>query len=109
MEAAFVKTFRPLIALITLVLALVATPVAAYESKPVAEQGQALTQPKININTADAETLASQLKGIGQSRAEAIVAYREAHGPFTSVDDLTAVRGIGQRTLEQNEGLLSVE
>ncbi|MCH8498278.1 MAG: helix-hairpin-helix domain-containing protein [Marinobacter sp.] len=82
---------------------------AAYESKPVAEQGQALTQPKININTADAETLASQLKGIGQSRAEAIVAYREAHGPFTSVDDLTAVRGIGQRTLEQNEGLLSVE
>ena len=105
MGTAFVNHFRTFVTLITLLFTLVATPVAAYEQKPAAEQAQ----QTVNINTADAETLASQLKGIGQSRAEAIVAYREAHGPFTSIEDLAAVRGIGQRTLEQNASLLSVE
>jgi competence protein ComEA len=40
----------------------------------------------ININSADAETLTRELKGIGATKAKAIVAYREAHGPFTAVD-----------------------
>ena len=55
----------------------------------------------ININTADIETLAS-LNGIGQSKAEAIVAYREANGPFAVTADLAKVKGIGERTLEKN-------
>ena len=58
----------------------------------------------ININTADIETLAS-LNGIGQSKAEAIV----ANGPFQSSNDLTNVKGIGERTVEKNAERLTVE
>ncbi|GLQ49674.1 ComEA family DNA-binding protein [Dyella flava] len=56
----------------------------------------------VNINTADAETIAKSLDGIGLAKAQAIVAYREEHGPFKSADDLTQVKGIGQATLERN-------
>ena len=56
----------------------------------------------VNINTADAGALAAAMKGVGQKRAEAIVAYRKAHGPFHSVDGLTAIHGIGQATVDKN-------
>ena len=56
----------------------------------------------VNVNTADAETLSAELQGVGLSRAQAIVAFREAHGPFASVDDLVQVKGIGARTIELN-------
>lgn len=56
----------------------------------------------VDINTADAETISAELKGIGLSKAMAIVDYRKAHGPFKSVDDLTLVKGIGARTVEIN-------
>ena len=62
----------------------------------------------ININTADVSTLAS-LNGIGQSKAEAIVAYREANGPFAVTADLANVKGIGERTIEKNAARLTVE
>jgi len=52
----------------------------------------------VNINTATAEELQA-LPGIGESRAQAIVAYREEHGPFTYVEDLRAVSGIGEGIL----------
>lgn len=52
----------------------------------------------ININTATAEELQA-LPGIGETRAEAIVAYREEHGPFTYVEDLRGVSGIGEGIL----------
>lgn len=55
----------------------------------------------VNINTADAQTLASMLRGIGPSKAEAIIAYRNEHGPFRSVDELINVKGIGEKMLEQ--------
>jgi competence protein ComEA len=57
----------------------------------------------VNINTADAATIASALDGIGLSKAKAIVAFREEHGPFKSVDDLTQVKGIGSATLKRNQ------
>jgi competence protein ComEA len=57
---------------------------------------------QVNVNTADAETISAELKGVGLAKAQAIVEYREAHGPFKSVDDLKAVKGIGDRTVEQN-------
>lgn len=63
----------------------------------------------VNINTADAQALASALKGVGLSKAEAIVAYREANGPFKSADDLLQVRGIGEKTLEANRDLIQIE
>jgi competence protein ComEA len=56
----------------------------------------------VNVNTADAETIATELKGIGLTKAKAIVEYREKHGPFQSADDLSLVKGIGERTVEMN-------
>jgi competence protein ComEA len=56
----------------------------------------------VNVNTADAATISSELQGVGLARAEAIVQYREANGPFKSADDLVAVKGIGARTIELN-------
>ena len=53
----------------------------------------------IDLNTADLYDL-QRLPGIGEKRAQAIVAYREAHGPFQSVEDLTQVSGIGQGILD---------
>ena len=61
----------------------------------------------ININTAQAADFV-QLDGIGHSGAAAIVAYREAHGRFSSVDELMQVKGIGQRTVDKNRGRLKV-
>lgn len=56
----------------------------------------------VNVNTADAETLARELSGVGMAKARAIVAYRESHGPFTDVAELAEVKGIGIRLIEQN-------
>lgn len=62
----------------------------------------------VNLNTADAATLQSELVGIGATKAQAIVAYREEHGNFASVDELLEVKGIGEATLEKNRDKLSV-
>lgn len=56
----------------------------------------------VNVNTADAETISAELQGVGLSKALAIIDYRKAHGPFKSVEDLTLVKGIGERTVEIN-------
>lgn len=56
----------------------------------------------VNINTADKTVLMEMIKGIGEKKAEAIVAFREKNGPFKSVDDLAQVRGIGAATVEKN-------
>ena len=56
----------------------------------------------VNVNTADAETISAELKGVGISKAMAIVDYRRTHGPFKSVDELALVKGIGERTVEIN-------
>jgi competence protein ComEA len=57
---------------------------------------------QVDVNHADAKTLAESLSGIGLVKPEAIVAYRESHGPFLHVEDLAAVDGIGARTIEAN-------
>ena len=56
----------------------------------------------VNVNKADAQTIANSLDGIGMSKAEAIVAYRTAHGPFKNVDDVGNVKGVGGKTLTRN-------
>ncbi|MBN7798940.1 helix-hairpin-helix domain-containing protein [Parahaliea mediterranea] len=63
----------------------------------------------VNINTADAETLAGTLSGIGLSRAEEIIRYREAYGPFKSIDELADVKGIGPATLDKNRAVITLE
>ncbi|NCF10060.1 MAG: hypothetical protein GWP66_05200 [Gammaproteobacteria bacterium] len=67
-----------------------------------------LAAAPVDINTADAATLAAAINGVGPSRAAAIIAYREANGPFASVDELTAIRGIGPKLLERNREVISV-
>ena len=68
----------------------------------------AFAAEKVNINTADAATLDRVLVGIGPSKAEAIVAYRKAHGAFRSADMLAEVKGIGLSTIEKNRASIVV-
>lgn len=56
-------------------------------------------QPLINPNTADVQTLL-ELPGVGQRKAEAIVAYRAENGPFLSLQELTRVPGISQQMVD---------
>ena len=62
----------------------------------------------MNLNRANARLL-TRLPGIGPKKAEAVVAYREAHGAFASVADLQQVRGIGPKTVEKLAPMLFVE
>ncbi len=63
----------------------------------------AVSAQTVNINTADAQTIADSLKGIGLSKAQAIVAWRETNGKFTDLETLQEVKGIGAKTLEKNK------
>jgi competence protein ComEA len=77
--------------------------VQAAGSEPVA------VMQTVNINRADASSLAAGLRGVGPSKAEEIVRYREAFGPFETVDELAEVKGIGKSTLEKNRDLITLE
>jgi len=57
---------------------------------------------QVNINTADAKTLTTELNGVGEKKAQAIIDYREANGAFKSVADLANVKGIGEAILKKN-------
>jgi len=65
--------------------------------------GAALAGP-VNLNSADAATLAKELDGIGPAKAQAIIEFRQKNGPFRSPEDLLKVEGIGEKVLEQNRG-----
>jgi len=56
----------------------------------------------VNINTASAIEIATSLKGIGENKAAAIIAFREENGPFKSLKGLTQVKGIGAATVDKN-------
>ena len=56
----------------------------------------------VNVNSASAEEIAEALKGVGMSKAEAIVSYRKENGQFKHVDELVNVKGIGIRTVDIN-------
>lgn len=63
----------------------------------------------VNVNSANAEEIAEALKGVGLSKAEAIVSYRSENGKFTHVDELINVKGIGIRTVDINREYISLE
>lgn len=77
---------------------------SAAEQKP--ESAAAAVAP-ININIASADLIAATLTGVGQKRAESIIAYRKAHGDFESFDDLLEVKGIGAAVIKKNQHLIS--
>jgi competence protein ComEA len=63
----------------------------------------------VNVNTADAATLAKELDGVGPAKAQAIVEYRQKNGAFRSAEDLLKVDGIGERVLEQNRANIRLD
>ncbi len=63
----------------------------------------------VNINTANATQIAEALNGIGMSKAQAIVDYREAYGLFNRADEIVFVRGIGDSTYENNKSDILVK
>lgn len=83
----------------------------AAESKaaPSAQLVASVEQSAVNINSADMETLARELNGVGSAKARAIVEYREANGAFASIDELLEVKGIGMAILEKNRNKLSIK
>ena len=70
--------------------------------------GVAFAADKVDINTADAAQLEQVLVGVGAAKAEAIVEYRKANGPFKSADELALVKGIGLKTVERNRDVIAV-
>lgn len=88
----------------------VADPQQAYDYLLAQEraQAQAREQVIVNINRASEGELVS-LHGIGSSKAQAIILYREMFGAFKSVDDLAKVKGIGAKTIEKNRSRLRVQ
>jgi competence protein ComEA len=62
----------------------------------------------VDINSADAQTLITELKGVGPAKAQAIVKYRDEHGSFKKTNDLVLVKGIGNKIFEQNKENLSI-
>ena len=81
---------------------LVATDTSA--PAPGAQQGDG---GLVNLNTASADVL-STLPGIGPVKAQAILSYRQQNGPFASIEEITAVSGIGDGTYQQIRDLASV-
>jgi competence protein ComEA len=80
---------------------------AGATSGPSSATGEPAAGAPVNVNTADVEQL-DALPGVGPATAAAIVADREANGPFATVDDLSRVRGIGPAKLEQLRPLVAL-
>ena len=95
---------------VLLLLLLCGLPVAVSAAPLSHEASQAVSPSTvvINLNQASVEELARQLKGIGRKRAQAIVHYRETHGPFVSLEQLVEVPGISIGMLEQNRSRLTL-
>ncbi len=70
------------------------------------EVSQAPQVKTLNINAATAEEIAAQLKGVGLTKAQAIVAFRDLNGPFMSLEEITQVKGIGAATVEKNKEVI---
>ena len=62
----------------------------------------------VDINSADAMTLAKEIQGVGQAKAELIVSYRNSNGRFASIEDLAKVKGIGLKTVNKNRDRLTI-
>lgn len=117
---------KPLIQAVSLALALgltlpaVGSPSAVKESKVRAEQEKSPASTnsgrsqvpadkqgekkgdQVSINSASAQELASALNGVGMKKAESIVSYREKYGPFTQLEQLKEVPGMGNALVERN-------
>jgi competence protein ComEA len=90
------RTFRVSVSRLLLVLSLVFIPFSLFAASP------------LDINTATAAEFSAVMSGVGVKKAEAIITYRDANGPFDSVEQLTKVKGIGNVLLDRNRDLVRV-
>jgi competence protein ComEA len=99
-----------LISLITLVTLLLPSLALAEISAPdpISDEGTETVLLYVNINTDSAEKMADLLNGIGLTKAQAIIDFRDANGPFLAIEDLLQVPGIGAATLDKNRLVLRV-
>lgn len=63
---------------------------------------------QVNINTANAQEISKNLKGVGLKKAKSIVLYRKKHGNFKTIESLSKVKGIGFKTVEKNRANISI-
>lgn len=92
-------------------IAVIAAPAVKTEAAVAPQAMEVSAKPqsaKVDLNGADAATLQRELAGIGRAKAEAIVAYRESNGAFSSVEELLEVKGIGKALLDRNRDKLEV-
>lgn len=88
---------------------------ATQPPTPVLQQAEQKVEVKtvnvnqVNINAATAAEIQDKLVGIGAKKAQAIVEYREKHGKFISIEQLTEVSGIGKATLDKNRDRIVLE
>ena len=98
---------RMVVAVVVVAWALVGVAMAP-EMAGAQSRASAVEAGKVNINSASAKELMT-LSGVGAKVAERIVQFREANGPFKTVDDLTRVSGIGGALIEKNRPRLVVK
>lgn len=99
------KSYLLLLALMFLIGAAGLSPATVSAAEPQAAKVSAET---IHLNQATAEQLQA-LPGVGPALSERIVSYRDEHGPFSSVDQLVAVKGVGQAKLARFKDRLTVD
>lgn len=80
----------------------------ATETETRAEQVAQPQDGQVSINEATAEQLSAAMNGVGLKKAQAIVSYREQYGPFTAIEQLKEVPGIGNSLVERNAGRLKL-
>ena len=83
-------------------------PAAGSSASPTPSSASSEKPGKVHLNRATEAELQT-VSGIGQKRASDIIAYREANGPFRSVEDLKNVSGIGEKTLEKLKDAFTVD
>ncbi|MFG1496719.1 helix-hairpin-helix domain-containing protein [Saccharospirillum sp. HFRX-1] len=94
--------------LLSLGLTLAALNINALAEESGSDAGAESVVIYVDINNDGAVKMADLLEGVGQSKAQAIVDYREENGPFIAAEDLLNVKGIGPATLEKNRSKIRV-
>jgi competence protein ComEA len=109
-----IRSLRPVFALSLLVFSVLgfstyvnAADTNAKKSVPT-KTVAAKVESQIHINTASAEKITEALKGIGPKKAQAIVEWRKQNGKFTKLEQLMEIKGIGEKTLAANKGLIKL-
>jgi competence protein ComEA len=98
-----IKCIAVFLSLISMAFAVQAAPPLNQPSvtKVLLDKNKSSTQ-KVDLNKADLPTLTGSFKGVGKKRAQAIIAYRDSHHGFKSIEELADVKGFGQRFLDKN-------